>query len=223
MRGINTTVSVIIISIILSFCCNIAIAEEKSSDIPRASIGVGGTFGYYNLKSTGTNEPGFDGGIGYGGGLVFEGMFNNTFGIHSGLWYGLSKIKLKMKEGDSGPSGDVFAETSFFYFPIYLITSFGSTSFSFNILTGLSYSYIRKCLITASGMEMDMSDYINYQQTGLSFGLNVKFAVAAFVDIFIGGITDYYITSFSRNFGDDSRSNFYDFRVIVGVMFRTYK
>jgi hypothetical protein len=150
-------------------------------------------------------------------------MFNNTFGIHSGLWYGLSKVKLKMKAGDSGPAGGIYAETSSFYFPICLITSFGSTSFSFNILTGLSYTYIRKCVLTASGMEMDMSDYLNYHQTGLTFGLNVKFEIVAFVDIFIGGIADYYITSFSRNFGDDSRSNFYDFRAIAGVMFRTYK
>jgi len=197
-------------------------ADSGEAGTPMVSFGAGVTYGYYNFITSGDDTVVWEGGTGYGGGLVFEYMWNDVFGVHSGLWYAVSIIDLKFDEDDPMT---VEARTEHLLFPLYLITSYRRGRFGIGLLTGLNFMYVRKSEFYASSpmgsMTLDVSEYLRYDLYGLAGGFEMKFGVARFVDIFLGGLAEFYMRGFIKD-TSGSVDYLYDFRVMTGVLFRTY-
>jgi hypothetical protein len=128
------------------------LAENEPESQPNASFGLAGSFSYYNAweRKTGQDHTRYEFTPGYGGGIVFEKMFNNILGIHSGLWVNRFNLDMKVKNSLQSLSIDPMA---FFYtklkvsgwsisLPLCLITSLNASFFSFNILAGIKYTHI---------------------------------------------------------------------------------
>ena len=211
------------------------LAENEPESQPNVSFGFAGSFGYYNSweRKKGQDHTRYDFAPGYGGGFVFEKMFNNYLGIHSGLWVDRFNIDMKMKNSLKSLSIDpmAFISTKLVVsgwsvsIPFCLLTSLNASFFSFNILAGIKYTHIidthmkiRNPLMTYRRY-IDLLPYISQPQFGFNLGIVLRFRVARFVDIFTGGIGDLYVTELIK--GNDSISLLFDLTVITGVMFRT--
>ncbi len=198
------------------------LAEDEESSAPKASLGAGFTSGYYNLVTNDAEELSWEGGYGLGGGFVFEYMWTGVFGVHSGLWYIISYIDMKM--GSDFPI-TVKTRSEQIVFPLYLITSYRQGRFGIGLLTGFNFMLVRKCEFVSFPLNedgrMDVTEYIRYYQYGVAGGFEMKFGVTRFVDFFIGGLAEYYLQGFLKDV-DQSSDCLYDFRLMAGVLFRTY-
>lgn len=226
------------ISVIFVFLSFISfLNHSQAREIPRVSMGLGGSFGYYGIYSEYKSGQDYDmgSGTGYGFGFVFERMVSGSFGIHSGLWYSTFKTSFKGNfEDDKGPfaiDGDV--ETTMITLPVYLLTSFKSGRFSFNVLSGLQFSYIKSNELVALGtssqgtsdFNYDMISETSYAQIGLGGGIEFKFGISKFIDIFIITIGEWYLIPILDGFGPNesgSEDYLYDVKVQSGVLFRTF-
>ncbi len=199
-----------------------AIASDDTGGTPLASFGAGATFGSYDVIATGSDQLIWKGGTGYGGGLMFEYMWNQVFGIHSGFWYAVSTIELKFNENDPVT---IDARTEHFWMPLYLITSYRSGMFGIGLLTGMNFMYVHKCeFLVDSPMgsdEMDVTEYMRYDLYGIAGGLELKIGVTRFIDICIGGMAEIYARGFIKS-TSRTQDYLYDFRFFTGVLFRTY-
>ena len=84
-------------------------AEETQKNPPKVSLGIGGSFSYYNVHHKYGDYPEWDGGFGFGGGFIFESMLTDMFGIHSGVWYSTMELTIRMPE-DHSTTDDVIIE-----------------------------------------------------------------------------------------------------------------
>ncbi len=217
-------------------------AQEKKKSVPKISFGAGGSVGYYDLISESEQHVKWNGGMGYGGALVFESMFNDLFGIHSGIWFHQFKVEIEMKsEDDSGPSsGDTSGDPSYstetykkydvksnyFTVPIYLMTSFNLNVISLNLLGGVNFSYISETFMSEQlsnneAASENISTDIGYVQLGVGGGVELKFHVTRFIDIFVTGIGVRYFSDFIEN-ESEVTAYLYEFRTTSGVLFRTF-
>jgi len=210
-------------------------AENVPESQPNASFGIAGSFSYYNAweRKKGEDHSRYDFTPGFGGGFVFEKMFNNYLGIHYGLWVNRFNLEMKIKTSLKSLSIDPMA---FFYtkitssgwavsFPICLITSLNASFFSFNILAGIKYTHIVETQMKINNPIMsykrhiDVLPYFNQPQFGFNLGIVLKFRIARFVDIFAGGIGDLYVTELIKS--GNGMFLLFDLTATAGVMFRT--
>ncbi len=210
-------------------------AENEPERQPNASFGLAGSFGYYNAweRKKGDDHMRYEFAPGYGGGFVFEKMFNNIIGIHSGLWVNRSNLDMKVKPSLKSLSIDplafihtkIKASSWYISFPLCLVTSVNASFFSLNILSGIKYSHIVDTHMKLNNPLMsyrryiDLLPQINQPQFGFTLGIVLKFRVSLFVDIFAGGIGDLYVTELIKN-GNGMFLPF-NLTLIAGVMFRT--
>lgn len=206
----------------LIFCFNDSLcAEQSSGQFPRASYGLGVRAGVYDVRTVGEDDLTWDTGKVYGGGFIFELMINNYFGLHSGLWYGRFEGEVRFDNEDA----PIDTVTQQYSMPLYLITSLRYGRFAAELLTGFDFIYISKTEFereTADGSDRaDISHYIRYRQYAASGGVQFKFGITRFIDIFVGGIASYYITDFIES-DDSSQSHIYTFVATAGVLLRTF-
>jgi len=196
-------------------------AESASGQVPRASFGVGVRAGMYDVRTTGDDDLSWDTGKVYGGGVIFEYMFNNYFGLHSGVWYGRFEGEVRF-DNDGVP---IDTTSQVYSMPLYLITSLRYGRFAAELLTGFDFVYVAKSEFereSLSGPERaDISHFIRYRQYAASGGLQFKIGITRFIDIFVGGIASYYITDFIES-DDSSQTHFYTFTATAGVLLRTF-
>lgn len=202
---------------------------------PNASFGIAGSFGEYSAweRKKGETHMRYGFAPAYGGGLVFEKMFNNLIGIHSGLWFNRFSIDMQMKESWKWTSVDPMSFVPMKMLvtgwsvsvPLSLLISLNASFFSFNILAGIKYTHIvdtdikLKSFMLTYRRHFDLLPYINQPQFGFTLGITFKFRVARFIDLFVGGIGGLSVTEFIRE-GDDV-SLLFDLTTTAGVMFRT--
>jgi len=207
-----------------------SIKSEKISDdrfsSRNVSFGFIGTFGAADIfsKDSGveTEEPGPT----VGGGFVFEKMFSNHFGIHSGLIYRYMEVDFT---ADVDMPDPLEATWSFhtINIPVLLIASANTENFSFNLLFGLTYINIFQSEIeNRSSFPFEMESqkalsYINPHQVAVTGGINLKFRVTKFTDFFVGAIADFHPTNLFRSGGGNDHLSIYSGRVMAGYMFRT--
>jgi hypothetical protein len=211
------------------------IAETEPESQPNASFGLAGSFGYTNTweRKKGEDHTRYNFAPAYGGGFVFEKMFNNFLGIHSGLWVNRLNFEMKIKTSLKSLAIDPLA---FFYtkvtssgwslsFPLCLTTSLNASFFSFNILAGIKYTHIidthmkiRNPLMSYKRY-IDILPYVNQPQFGFNMGIVLKFRVALFVDVFAGGIGNLNVTELIKD--GNGMFLFFDLSTVAGVMFRT--
>ena len=217
LKGLLLATLITIITI-LSFPATAYPADEKT---PRVSMGVGAFFGRFQAILQGDTNENWEGGNGYGGGLIFERMLNNRFGIHSGIWYFESSMKITSDDDNYSME----ARSLSLSIPFFLITSFSSQSFALEILSGLSFTYITETYLyegsRGDGRSTNVRPFINNLQIGLGGGLQLKYRITRFVDIFIGALGERYLTSFVA-VDDRTTQYLYDIRLQSGVMLRTF-
>ncbi len=198
-------------------------AVQESGEAPDASFGLGGSFGYFDIRTDGGGGD-WEPGMVYGGGFVFEKMFTNRLGIHSGMHYQEARFGFTDSNSDNNFEQNIHMRS--YAVPLYLITSANGRKVSLNLLTGLTFSHILKATFledTGENIpEMSVLQYLEYNQVALSAGLNLKFRIGRFTDFFIGGIGDFHISKFVAEKGDsDKEDHVYMIRGITGILFRT--
>ncbi len=194
-------------------------SEENRA--PNVSIGLAGSFGIYDIYARkGSNN--WKRSIGYGSGFIFEKMFNNRFGLHSGLW--ATESFVFYIENDTGTEFKI--KNRAVSLPLLLITSFNVSFLSINFLAGPTFSYLFYSKIVENNMNISGEAYlikfIKYDQAAISGGINIKFRIGRFTDLFVGGTADFSITNLLNNNGSDNNfDHYYNYKGIFGIMFRT--
>jgi len=207
-----------------------SIKSEKISDdrfsSRNVSFGFIGTFGAADILSIDSDVKTVEPGPTVGGGFVFEKMFSNHFGIHSGLLYRYMEFDIT---ADVSMPDPLEATWSFhtISIPVLMILSANTENFSFNLLFGLTYMNIFQSEIeNRSSVIYDMEvqkalSYTNPHQVTATGGINLKFRVTKFTDFFIGALADFHPTNLFRSGGGDDHLSIYSGRVMAGYMFRT--
>jgi hypothetical protein len=204
---------------------------ESDKETPRVNIGAGGSFEYCNVNGTGNNNMGWQPGYGYGGGIVFESMYSDTFGLHSGLWFTHSVIKAKFSDDKSGTGEKTThtMKTNMFTMPFYLITSLDSRFITLNLLAGLNLSYIVESRMKPSpddegsgSSNGDIKKYLGYGQIGAGAGLEFLFKITKFTRLFISFTGEYYFVSLISDQKDGSIDHLYGANARAGFMLSTF-
>jgi len=221
----------LLISIVIILSAPTLLPGAVEMPAPNVSMGLSGTLGRYDIYSqnnSSSSKMKWDTGPGYGGGLIFEKMFSNRFGVLSGLHY--IDFRLSASEIDSTTGGKARYElrSRGLGMPLYLETSFSSPSVTLSFLAGFSFFHLFDSKITVdSGGATTRGNiliYINENQAALSGGIMIKFRVGAFTDLFVGGIAEYSLMNFfsdNARGGDDEVNYLYNYRGIMGIMVRT--
>jgi hypothetical protein len=200
---------------------------DKNSDAGRNfSFGFTGTAGLSDLlpgdSDVETDNPGFTA----GGGLVFEKMFTNHLGLHSGIVYRYIENKIYVDD----TVNPLEAEWNFHTLtvPFLMILSANMENFSINLLAGFSYINIFDSTIkNRSLLPMDKDSqkalsFINPHQAAATAGINLKLKLTRFSDAFVGVIGDFHPTNlFRSDHGNKEHLHIYGGRIMTGVMFRT--
>ncbi len=212
-------------SIVILFCLQkSAFCRETDQIFPKASIGIGGLFGFDNVNHIEGEKTEWKPGNGIGGGFVFESMFSDTFGLHSGLWYSHFNLNAEFPDENSGIMTKYKIKSDYISMPLYLITSLSSKTVGFNILTGLNLIYI-----TRSRMEPGMNgqssenilEVLNTGQIGAGAGFEVLLKITKFTRIFISFTGEYYFENLVKD-NDGSIDHLYIATVRSGIMLCTF-
>lgn len=209
--------------------------QEDEGRGPNASFGVAGSLSFHNgwqfnsgyIFSRTRFTPG------YGGGFIFEKMFNNYLGIQSGLRANYYCLKMTLKPRITSFSLDDLSSFPIplkldgwsISVPLSLLTSINISFFSLNLLAGITYTHIIVSSFTSGNplvtlwRTLDLLPFISQPQFAFTAGLLLRFRVARFVDIFVGGGGELYVTSLSSSY--DGLMRLYSLGATAGVMFRT--
>jgi hypothetical protein len=217
--------------IVLQFFPKFVYSLESDKDTPKVNIGAGGSFEYCNVNHIGNNNMDWQPGYCYGGGLVFESMYSDTFGLHSGLWFTHSVIKAKFSN-DSSSTGEKIThtmKTNMFTMPFYLVTSLDSGFVTLNLLSGLNFSYIVESRMTPSPDDKgsgssngDIKKFLGYGQIGAGAGIEFLFKITKFTRLFISFTGEYYFVSLITDQKDGSIDHLYGANARAGFMLSTF-
>jgi hypothetical protein len=202
-------------------------ASDTNSNTGRNySFGFTGTAGLSDMLPRDSDVETDNPGITAGGGLVFEKMFTNHLGLHSGLVYRYIENNIFVDD----IVNPLEAEWTFhtLTIPFLMILSANMDSFSINLLAGFSYINIFDSTIkNQSSIVYDMDEQkalsvINPHQAAATAGINLKLKLTRFSDGFFGVIGDFHPTSlFRSDHGNNEYLHIYGGRIMTGVMFRT--
>lgn len=208
---------------------------------PNAAFGFAGSAAEYSAweRKKGEMHTHYKFALGYGGGLIFEKMFNNTLGIQSGLWVNRIGIDMSLKQGVNPLNVSLASILSSLItikfnsniwsigIPVSLVISVNASIFSFNILPGMKYSQIveskfkfnRLMRFITLASNVDMMPYISNAQIAFTLGICFKFRVARFVDLFFGLGGELNVNELTK--GNDSIALLFNVNANAGLMFRT--
>lgn len=214
---------IISIALITIFSRENLLAQDAGKETPKVRIGLGGSYGYYSAINRYGNidwEPGY----GYGGGLVFENMFTNTFGLHSGIWFTQCTLKAEFPDNGGTTKEKHKFKSNIITIPFYLITSLGSGFITLNILTGLNFSYIAQSYMTpgTNGQQNEnIQKYLGWGQIGAGGGIELLFRITKFTRLFISCVGEYYFTRLIEG-GNDTGDYLYNANIRAGIMLCTF-
>ncbi len=179
----------------------------------------GGISGVRTSGSTGLTG----GKAGYGGGLIFETMFSNHLGIHSGV-----EISYFEMSGSSTKPGELFyfrVYTTVMEIPFCLITSVNTGIGSFVFLTGVTFAHTLHSRFNTSNPDVastsgDLLPFLNGSHLGGTAGLLFKIQTSDYSDFYTGITATYYFTDLMEKM-DGSIANLYNYRAVVGFLYRT--
>ncbi len=204
-------------------------ASDINKDAPvnrNFSFGFTGTAGLSELFSRDSDVETDNPGLTAGGGLVFEKMFTNNLGLHSGIIY--RYIENDITAGDTLNPFEASWSFHTLTIPFLMIISANMENYSFNLLAGFSYINIFDSTIkNQSSLVYDMDSQkalsvINPHQAAITAGINMKLQLTKFSDAFIGIIGDFHPTSLFRSDHKDNEDlHIYGGRIMTGIMFRT--
>ena len=198
-------------------------AAENHEDGPNISYGLSANFGISTaVQSKGTNQ--YKPGISYGCDFIFEKMFSNTLGLHSGISFAqLSSSYLQRGLPDTW----IEVITRSLSLPVYMITSINKNFFSFNLLCGFYVSYLFEAEMINPGSipgggSADILKYLNHYQFGTGVGINFKFRINHFFDLFFGLSTEFsFIDLIAEKGNDKTYDHLINGKFNIGFLFRT--
>lgn len=228
------------LSIIMLSSPRALLAQEETapSSVPRVSFGVVGFYGLASMANVQSDSPNSGSGLGrvdqgsmYGGGLAFESMFNRYLGLHIELLYSYVHLDYKANEYESTLAsygigfviGTRKTETysRIIVMPVYLMPSYTYRRFTAGMLLGVHLNYIFEAKYKSSGLSLDAMKYVNYHPVNIAGGLQFKFAVFRFVDVFLSVVAERGLTSYFDD-ADGSSERFIGLSARAGVLFRTF-
>jgi hypothetical protein len=194
--------------------------EEKSYLV---FMGAGFFYGQtYAIPEKSSDEK-WEGGDGYGGGLIFERILSRRFGIHSGIWFG--QFTMKISSDDEDGSYSMEARSVLFTIPFYLFLRLNGRSFGADFMAGINFSYISETYLyegsRGEGRSTNVRPYINTYQFGVGGGIRLRYRITRFIDIFIAGIGERYLTSYVSQ-DENSPRSLLDFKLQSGVLMRVW-
>jgi len=196
-------------------------AEKKTSATDGIAVGLGGGAGLFHAYAVNNSELTWDPGLSINFGLIFEKMFTNRLGLHSGLWFQHGKVWFKSP--DAGFLVDkAYVEMSILQIPIDCIIAFNAGFFTFDILAGLSLSQVIESnmkIKEPAATNIDFLHAMNYFQLALDLGFNLKFRVGRFTDLFIGVKSHAYLLPTMQDERGDKDNFSYDLQASAGIMF----
>ena len=181
------------------------------------SFGFGSNVGFYNaLVVEGDVE--WEPGLGYGVDLIFEKMFSNNFGFHSGLSFIKAESEFKMTKFNKNYKFSWYQ----IQLPILFFTSFNAEKVSFELLYGFKIAQTVQASLTDKVTNKDFETLYNisYLNYGVTLGLNIKFRISKFNDFYIGISSDFFPHNLVKS-DDYSKSYSYNSRLNAGFLFRT--
>ncbi len=215
--------------------------DDTNAARPHAAFGFAVSAAEYNAweRKKSENHERYKFAPGFGGGFVFEKMFNNTLGLQSGIWVNRIGVDMSMKQPLNPLSYNSNNLLSYLIamnfkvdawsigIPFALVTSLNASIFSFNILAGLKYSQIVETKLKfnplmrlmALASYTDLMPYMNNPQIAFTLGINFKFRVGRFVDLFFGCGGGLNVTELTK--GNDNIALLFDVNIAAGLMFRT--
>lgn len=210
------TASMIIIS-----HTNLLRAEQAPTSSMRASFGAGVSGGYSDVVISGSTSETWSPGPVYGGGIIFEWMWNEYFGLHSGVWF----YRLSQELEFEGSTDITKAYSNILTLPVYLIAAQQWGRFGISLLAGCDFGYIWDTELNNESSEnpkrADITHYMNKNQFAVSAGLDFRFGIGRFTYLFVGGMASFYCTNFID--GDDrSDIRLYTFTAHSGILLRTF-
>lgn len=208
--------------------------SDEAGSAPNLAVGIAGSYGWYNAwqRRKGDAHMTNEFSPAYGGGIVFEKMFNNIVGINSGLWFNHMTMSMGMRQPMTSLNFDPMTILTTkmnvtgwsISIPLTLVTSLNASVFSFQFLAGIKYTHIVEAEMKVNNpyiikKKIDLLPLLNQPQFGFTAGIIFKFRVAQFVDVFFGGTGTLYVTQFIKE-GNDI-SHLFDLSTQSGIMFRT--
>ncbi|HPI13497.1 MAG TPA: hypothetical protein PL135_02700 [Spirochaetota bacterium] len=187
-------------------------AERQSERAPRVSFGAGALVGACRITDSGDDGPGaIESSEALGGGLIFEAMMSRHFGIHSGLWYKYTYFEYR---------GGGSANMQGLSIPFMLLATADWWRMSFGLLAGFNLTHYLTSSMRFFGTEIETLKYLENPQFAAAAGVQLKFAMGRFTDLFVSFIGERGITPFTRT--GDSPNHLYGAAVHSGVLFRTF-
>lgn len=210
--------------------------ETAPSSVPRVSFGVVGFYGLNGIANQASEDPNrnnsgmgrMESGYLYGGGVVFESMFMRYLGLHVELLYNYTYQKFKSHIYSGSPglyyetgSSTTEATSRSIVMPVYLMPSYTYKRFTAGMLLGVHLLYTFEAKVESSGQRFDAMKYINYKQVNIAGGLEFKFAVFRFVDVFVSVVAERGLSSYLDDI-EGLSERFYAFSARAGVLLRTF-
>lgn len=210
------TVSIIIVSNV-SFLR----AEQGATSSMRTSFGAGVSGGYSDVVVSGSTSESWSPGPVYGGGIVFEWMWNEFFGLHSGVWFYRISQELEFE----GSTDVIVADSNILTLPVYLTAAQQWGRFGINLMAGFDFGYVWDSELSNDSSEnpkrADITHFMNKNQFAVSAGIDFRFGIGRFTYLFVGGMASFYCTNFID--GDDrSDIRLYTFTAHSGILLRTF-
>jgi len=159
----------------------------------------------------------------WGGGLVFEKMFNRYFGLHSGMWY--TKLQFKIRSEKDQGTEEIHIENVALTMPVFAMASIGIGPVTVSLLAGVCFTYITESYISVEHEDRRYSTnamrVTNYTQEGVGGGLEIKYTITDSFDIFIAGTAERYLSDYLTNI-KDLDGKMYNYSVKIGVLHRAF-
>ncbi len=194
--------------------------RDTSKNVMFGLAGTGGLFSAIHLRGRDDGgKPEWKPGWGAGGGFVFDYMFSENTGLHSGLYYYYSVLILEMS-GETEPI-DLESTVQMIQMPLYFFYALNGKSVSLDLLGGFHFSYITHVVMSAEGKENNAIQFMGYQQPGIGTGVRFRFHITRFIDIYLAMMAEFYANDLIAA-NTDWTDYMYDGRGEIGILFKTF-
>lgn len=191
---------ILLILLLLPAFSSSLISAEKEKDKPAQDvyIGINGVYGIFGMRSRDMDFE-TEKGLHAGGGISFEKMVYNNFGLGSGIQYRYSKTEFVMTEGTERL--DVAWTLPSVNIPFLMILSLRGEYLALSLEAGAVYSHIfNSHLKTDTDLTIDRTKdnslkYINAYQIGITAGIIFKLRVTEYADFTLGITAEGYPTN----------------------------
>lgn len=216
-----TIITILFISSVSLFANDASPGKNESTDAMFGIAGTGGLFSAIHLRGKDEGEePKWKPGYGFGGGFVFDYMFSESTGLHSGLYYYYAIVILEMNDSTGG-TVDLDTAIQMIQMPLYFFYALNGDFISLDLMGGFHLSYMTHVEMSADGKESRAINLMGYQQPGFGAGLRFRFHITRFIDLYLGIMGEFYANDLIAA-NTDWTDYMYDGRGEIGLLFKTF-